>query len=145
MCAGAMAMARIGRLVFAACDPKGGRCCMGPRFFEQTHCPSSPRRTQDRTACAGGGGILKVFSGPAAPKTTPAETRKTPIANNFSRSDLSMPRRSARHEKMRRVHARVTPNRGDGKPDRATHSGHHTVKITAHAADGQACRWEKLL
>src|SRR4029078_3524726 len=38
MCAGAMAMARIGRLVFAACDPKGGAVLHGPRFFEQPTC-----------------------------------------------------------------------------------------------------------
>src|SRR6202042_2109211 len=32
MCAGAMAMARVARLVFAACDPKGGAVLHGPRF-----------------------------------------------------------------------------------------------------------------
>src|SRR5882672_9901670 len=42
MCAGAMAMARIARLVFAACDPKGGAVLHGPRFFEQPTCHHHP-------------------------------------------------------------------------------------------------------
>ena len=42
MCAGAMAMARISRLVFAACDPKGGAVLHGPRFFEQPTCHHRP-------------------------------------------------------------------------------------------------------
>lgn len=35
MCAGAIAHARIGRLVFGASDPKGGAVEHGPRLFEQ--------------------------------------------------------------------------------------------------------------
>ena len=35
MCAGAISFARIGRLVFAAADIKGGAVMSGPRFFEQ--------------------------------------------------------------------------------------------------------------
>ena len=42
MCAGAMAMARVARLVFAACDPKGGAVLHGPRFFEQPTCHHRP-------------------------------------------------------------------------------------------------------
>jgi tRNA(adenine34) deaminase len=38
MCAGAIALARIARLVFAAEDPKGGAILHGPRFFEQPTC-----------------------------------------------------------------------------------------------------------
>ena len=42
MCAGAISMARIGRLVFGADDPKGGAVRHGPRFFEQPTCHSRP-------------------------------------------------------------------------------------------------------
>ncbi len=42
MCAGAISMARIGRLVFGADDPKGGAVVHGPRFFEQSTCHSRP-------------------------------------------------------------------------------------------------------
>lgn len=42
MCAGAISMARIGRLVFGADDAKGGAVTHGPRFFEQPTCHSKP-------------------------------------------------------------------------------------------------------
>jgi tRNA(adenine34) deaminase len=42
MCAGAISMARIGRLVFGADDPKGGAVIHGPRFFEQPTCHWRP-------------------------------------------------------------------------------------------------------
>lgn len=42
MCAGAMAVARIGRLYFAAPDPKGGAVLHGPRLFAQPTCHHSP-------------------------------------------------------------------------------------------------------
>jgi tRNA(adenine34) deaminase len=42
MCAGAMALARIARLVFVADDPKGGAVLHGPRFFEQPTCHHRP-------------------------------------------------------------------------------------------------------
>ncbi len=42
MCAGAMSLARIGRLVFAAEDPKGGAVLHGPRFFAQATCHHRP-------------------------------------------------------------------------------------------------------
>lgn len=38
MCAAAIAFARIGKLVFAAPDPKGGGVLHGGRFFEQPTC-----------------------------------------------------------------------------------------------------------
>jgi tRNA(Arg) A34 adenosine deaminase TadA len=38
MCAGALANARIGRLVYGAADPKGGAVESGVRFFEQPTC-----------------------------------------------------------------------------------------------------------
>jgi tRNA(Arg) A34 adenosine deaminase TadA len=42
MCAGAIAVARIGRLYFAAPDPKGGAVLHGPRLFAQPTCHHSP-------------------------------------------------------------------------------------------------------
>jgi len=61
MCAGAMAMARIGRLVFAACDPKGGAVLHGPRFFEQPTCHHRPVVTQTEPHALEAGEILKDF------------------------------------------------------------------------------------
>lgn len=51
MCAGAISFARIGRLVFAAADEKGGAILHGPRFFEQPTCHWRPAVEQD-DACA---------------------------------------------------------------------------------------------
>jgi tRNA(adenine34) deaminase len=42
MCAGAIAMARIARVVYAADDPKGGAVKHGPRFFDQPTCHHRP-------------------------------------------------------------------------------------------------------
>lgn len=42
MCAGAIAHARIGRLYYAASDPKGGGVEHGPRFFTQPTCHHRP-------------------------------------------------------------------------------------------------------
>lgn len=42
MCAGAIALARIGRLYFGAADPKGGAVLHGPRLFAQPTCHHSP-------------------------------------------------------------------------------------------------------
>jgi tRNA(adenine34) deaminase len=42
MCAGAMALARIARLYFAAPDPKGGAVLHGPRIFAQPTCHHAP-------------------------------------------------------------------------------------------------------
>ena len=42
MCAGAMALARIGRLYFGAADPKGGAVLHGPRLFGQPTCHHAP-------------------------------------------------------------------------------------------------------
>ena len=43
MCAGAISHARIGRLVFAAEDPKGGAVVHGPRVFDQPTCHWRPQ------------------------------------------------------------------------------------------------------
>ena len=42
LCAGAIALARIGRLYFAAPDPKGGAVLHGPRLFSQPTCHHAP-------------------------------------------------------------------------------------------------------
>ncbi len=42
MCAGAISHARIGRVVFAADDPKGGGVIHGPRLFDQPTCHWRP-------------------------------------------------------------------------------------------------------
>ena len=42
MCAGAIALARIGRLYFGASDPKGGGVIHGPRLFGQPTCHHAP-------------------------------------------------------------------------------------------------------
>jgi tRNA(adenine34) deaminase len=42
MCAGAMALARIGRLYFGAADPKGGAVLHGPLLFAQPTCHHAP-------------------------------------------------------------------------------------------------------
>ena len=42
MCAGAIALARIDRLYFAAADPKGGAVLHGPRLFAQPTCHHAP-------------------------------------------------------------------------------------------------------
>ena len=43
MCAGAIALARIARLYYAAPDPKGGAVEHGPRLFAQTTCHHRPQ------------------------------------------------------------------------------------------------------
>ena len=60
MCAGAMALARVGRLVFAAEDAKGGAVLHGPRFFEQPTCHHRPRIERAGDA-AMAGNVLKEF------------------------------------------------------------------------------------
>jgi tRNA(Arg) A34 adenosine deaminase TadA len=42
MCAGAIALARISRLYFAAEDPKGGAVLHGPKLFAQPTCHHAP-------------------------------------------------------------------------------------------------------
>lgn len=61
MCAGAIAMARVARLVFAACDPKGGAVLHGPRFFEQPTCHHRPAVVQVEPHAMAAGDILRAF------------------------------------------------------------------------------------
>ncbi len=42
MCAGAISLARIGRLIFGASDPKGGAVIHGARVFDQPTCHWRP-------------------------------------------------------------------------------------------------------
>ena len=60
MCAGAMSLARISRLIFAAEDPKGGAIVHGPRFFEQPTCHHRPLVSQGSRARESSG-LLKEF------------------------------------------------------------------------------------
>ena len=61
LCAGAIAMARVGRVVFAACDPKGGAVLHGARFFEQPTCHHRPVVEQTEPLAAEAGEILKSY------------------------------------------------------------------------------------
>jgi tRNA(Arg) A34 adenosine deaminase TadA len=60
MCAGAMSLARVARLVFAAEDPKGGAILNGPRFFAQPTCHHRPVVARAGDA-AEAGEMLKAF------------------------------------------------------------------------------------
>jgi tRNA(adenine34) deaminase len=60
MCAGAMALARVSRLYFAAPDPKGGAVLHGPRLFSQPTCHHSPE-VYSGMGEAEAGEILKAF------------------------------------------------------------------------------------
>ncbi|HEY0107393.1 MAG TPA: nucleoside deaminase [Rhizomicrobium sp.] len=71
MCAGAVSLARVARLVFAAEDPKGGAVLHGPRFFEQPTCHHRPLVARAGDADAAGA-LLKDFfrarrNGPPSP------------------------------------------------------------------------------
>ena len=61
MCAGAISFARIGKVVFAASDPKGGALVHGPRFFEQPTCHWRPEVEQDLDNAERAGALLKDF------------------------------------------------------------------------------------
>jgi len=60
MCAGAMSLARVARLVYAAADAKGDAIEHGPRFFTQATCHHRPavERAGDSEAA---GRLLKDF------------------------------------------------------------------------------------
>ena len=61
MCAGAISMARIGKVVFAASDEKGGALVHGPRFFEQPTCHWRPDVEQDLENAEQAGQLLRAF------------------------------------------------------------------------------------
>lgn len=60
MCAGAISLARVARLVYGATDPKGGAVEHGARFFTQPTCHHRPQieRVEDGGAAAG---LLTAF------------------------------------------------------------------------------------
>ena len=60
MCAGAISLARVSRLVFAAEDPKGGAVLHGARFFKQPTCHHRPSVERAGDAAAAGE-MLKAF------------------------------------------------------------------------------------
>ncbi|PHS28948.1 MAG: tRNA-specific adenosine deaminase [Robiginitomaculum sp.] len=60
MCAGAIAHARIERLIFGASDPKGGAVISGTRFFDQSTCHWQPEVTAGILA-DDGAALLKTF------------------------------------------------------------------------------------
>lgn len=60
MCAGAMALARLRRLYFAASDPKGGAVLHGPRLFASPTCHHAPE-VYSGMAEAEAGEMLRAF------------------------------------------------------------------------------------
>ncbi len=60
MCAGAISLARIGRVVWAADDPKGGGVLHGPRIFDQPTCHWRPA-TEGGLLGDEAAGLLKRF------------------------------------------------------------------------------------
>ena len=61
MCSGAISLARVGRLVFAAEDAKGGAVLHGPRFFEQPTCHHRPQIGRAGDAVAAGETLKDFF------------------------------------------------------------------------------------
>ena len=61
MCAGAISLARVSRLVFAAEDPKGGAVLHGPLFFAQPTCHHRPQVERDLTHAGAVSDMLKDF------------------------------------------------------------------------------------
>ena len=61
MCAGAISLARVARLIFAAEDAKGGAILHGPRFFEQPTCHHRPLVARAGDAAAASGALKDFF------------------------------------------------------------------------------------
>ena len=61
MCTGAISLARLDRLIFAADDPKGGAVWHGPKFFEQPTCHWRPAVEQDRAHAQAAADLLRGF------------------------------------------------------------------------------------
>ena len=61
MCAGAISLARIRRLTFAARDEKGGAVVHGPRFFEQPTCHWRPECIEDAGHAEEAARLLRDF------------------------------------------------------------------------------------
>jgi tRNA(adenine34) deaminase len=61
MCAGAISLARIGTLIFAAADAKGGAVIHGPKFFDQPTCHWRPEVIQDNAHADDAAMLLRDF------------------------------------------------------------------------------------
>lgn len=61
MCAGAIAMSRLRRVVFAAADPKGGAVVSGAKFFDLPTCHHRPQVTHHTAHETESGLMLKDF------------------------------------------------------------------------------------
>jgi tRNA(adenine34) deaminase len=61
MCAGAISLARVTRLAYAAADPKGGAVEHGPRFFGQPTCHHRPVVARAGDADAAGRVLQEFF------------------------------------------------------------------------------------
>lgn len=61
MCAGAISFARLGKVVFAAADEKGGAVLNGTRFFEQATCHWRPNVEQDEIHAEAAAKLLRDF------------------------------------------------------------------------------------
>jgi tRNA(adenine34) deaminase len=61
MCVGAISLARIARLVFAAEDGKGGAVLHGPKFFAQPTCHHRPQVLRAGDAAAAGELLRRFF------------------------------------------------------------------------------------
>ena len=61
MCAGAISIARVKRLVIAASDPKGGAVWHGPKYFEQPTCHWRPEVAQGALADESGALLREFF------------------------------------------------------------------------------------
>ncbi len=61
MCAGAISLARVARLVYAAADPKGGAVEHGPKFFEQPTCHHRPQVSRGGDSIASGRVLTDFF------------------------------------------------------------------------------------
>jgi tRNA(adenine34) deaminase len=61
MCTGAISLARVARLVFAAEDPKGGAVLHGPLFFAQPTCHHRPQVTHLIDYAEQAGALLREF------------------------------------------------------------------------------------
>ncbi|MEO0548804.1 MAG: nucleoside deaminase [Pseudomonadota bacterium] len=61
MCAGAISFSRIGKVIFAADDPKGGAIRHGPKFFDQPTCHWRPEVEQDEACAEEAASLLKSF------------------------------------------------------------------------------------
>ena len=61
MCAGAISLARVARVVFAAADAKGGAVVHGPKLFEQPTCHWRPEVLKEEAHAGEAAELLRSF------------------------------------------------------------------------------------